>query len=75
MSRFKIILEFDPEEKVYTVTVPSLPGCVTQGKTRQEARKRAKEAIECTLEGFSSLKRKQKIKDIDVIIEEIDVAA
>jgi predicted RNase H-like HicB family nuclease len=29
----------------YTVTVPSLPGCVTWGETIEEAKKMAKEAI------------------------------
>ncbi len=30
----------------YTVEVPDLPGCVTQGKTIEEAEKNAVEAIE-----------------------------
>ena len=29
----------------YTVTVPSLPGCVTWGETIEEAKEMAKEAI------------------------------
>lgn len=37
---------FEPaEEGGYIVTVPSLPGCVTQGETFEEAKKMAKDAI------------------------------
>lgn len=39
---------FDPaEEGGYTVTVPSLPGCITEGDTFEEAVEMAKEAIAC----------------------------
>lgn len=34
---FKVILEWDSEEQVFVVSVPSLPGCYTQGKNRPEA--------------------------------------
>ena len=37
---------FEPaEEGGYVVTVPALPGCVTQGETLEEAREMAKDAI------------------------------
>ena len=36
----------------YTVTVPSLPGCVTYGDTIEEAIKMAKEAIELYIESL-----------------------
>ena len=49
--RYRVILERN-ELGGYTVTVPALPGCVTQGKDRREALKRAKEAILCHLEGL-----------------------
>jgi predicted RNase H-like HicB family nuclease len=32
--RFKVVLTWDNETQVYVVTVPALPGCVTQGKNR-----------------------------------------
>ncbi len=38
------------EEGGYTVYVPSLPGCISQGETREEALKNIKEAIELYLE-------------------------
>jgi predicted RNase H-like HicB family nuclease len=36
----------------YTVTVPALPGLVTQGKNLQHARAMAKDAIRCYIEGL-----------------------
>ncbi|MEK6959891.1 MAG: type II toxin-antitoxin system HicB family antitoxin [Nanoarchaeota archaeon] len=45
----KVILE-PQEEGGFTVYVPSLPGCVSQGETRAEALKNIKEAIELHLE-------------------------
>jgi predicted RNase H-like HicB family nuclease len=45
----KVVLE-KQEEGGYTVYVPSLKGCVSQGDTRDEALKNIKEAIELYLE-------------------------
>jgi len=42
---WKVVLEKD-EDGWFTVSVPSLPGCISQGKTRQEALENVKEAIE-----------------------------
>ena len=53
--RFKVILELQ-EEGGYTVYVPSLPGCVSQGDTIQEAMDNIKEAIELYLESFKERK-------------------
>lgn len=47
---YTILLEPDPEEGGYTVTVPSLPGCVTQGDTLEEAIAMAKDAIRLFIE-------------------------
>lgn len=49
---FKILLEQDEEDSGYTVTVPELPGCITEGDTLQEAFDNAKEAILCHLEAL-----------------------
>ena len=42
---YTILLEYDPEGPGYVVTVPALPGCITQGATVPEAIERSKEAI------------------------------
>ena len=49
MLKYTIIL-VPEEEGGYSVEVPALPGCCTQGDTREEAMAMAKEAIELYLE-------------------------
>jgi predicted RNase H-like HicB family nuclease len=48
---YRIFLREEPEGG-YTVTVPSLPGCVTFGADLQEAITMAREAIELYLESL-----------------------
>ncbi len=47
--RFKVVLE-PSDEGGYTVYVPSLPGCISEGETVEEALKNIREAIELYLE-------------------------
>ena len=47
--RLKIILE-PSEEGGYTAIVPSLPGCISEGDTKEEALKNIREALELYLE-------------------------
>jgi predicted RNase H-like HicB family nuclease len=47
--RVRIVLE-PSEEGGYTVYVPSLPGCISEGNSREEALANIKEAIELYLE-------------------------
>lgn len=42
---YTIVLLPEPEEGGYSVIVPALPGCVTQGETVEEAIEMAKDAI------------------------------
>ena len=49
--RFKVILETQGDGG-YTAHVPSLPGCVSQGETTEEAMTNIKEAIELYLESL-----------------------
>jgi antitoxin HicB len=48
--QYTIILDPDLEGGGYTVTVPALPGCVTQGETIEEAIAMAKDAIRLYIE-------------------------
>jgi predicted RNase H-like HicB family nuclease len=50
--KYTIILEPDPEDGGFTVLVPALPGCITEGDTREEAIANAKEAILLHLESM-----------------------
>ena len=47
--KLKVILE-PSEEGGYTVYVPSLPGCISEGDSEDEALSNIKEAIELYLE-------------------------
>jgi antitoxin HicB len=49
---YSILLEPDPSEGGYTVTVPALPGVVMQGESIEQAIAMAKEAIQCHIEGL-----------------------
>jgi len=62
---YRIILRPEPEGG-YTVTVPSLPGCITYGKTLEEAKKMALDAVKAYLE---SLKKHDEpiIDDSDIL--------
>lgn len=47
--KLKVILE-PSEDGGYTAIVPTLPGCLSEGDTREEALKNIQEAIELYLE-------------------------
>ena len=47
--RFTVVLEKEPDEG-FVASVPALPGCVSQGDTREEALRNIREAIELYLE-------------------------
>jgi predicted RNase H-like HicB family nuclease len=50
-KRMKLKVVLDPsDEGGYTAYVPSLPGCISEGDTREQAISNIKEAIELYLE-------------------------
>ena len=67
---FSIILEPD-EDGGYSVTVPALDGCFTQGETEQDAIENAKEAILCYLEGLEKLNQIKSRPEL--ILREVEV--
>jgi predicted RNase H-like HicB family nuclease len=48
--QYTVLLQPDEDEGGYTVTVPALPGIVTQGETVDEALEMARDAIALYLE-------------------------
>ena len=50
--RYTILLHPDEEQGGYTVTVPALPECITEGDTIEEAIAMAKEAIQLYIESL-----------------------
>jgi predicted RNase H-like HicB family nuclease len=51
MLSYRVIIEKD-EDGVFVAKVPNLPGCATEGKTREELMKNVKEAIQAYLEAL-----------------------
>lgn len=41
----------------YTVVVPALPGLVTEGRSLEHARRMAKDAVRCYIEGLKKAKQ------------------
>jgi antitoxin HicB len=53
LRKYRVILE--PNELGgYTVTVPLLPGCISEGDTREEALSNIKEAMELYIESLQA---------------------
>lgn len=50
---YRVLLNKEPEGG-FTVTVPTLPGCITFGETMDEAIVNAKEAVELYLESLTA---------------------
>ena len=50
--KFRLIIEQD-EDGVFVANCPTLPGCISQGKTREEAQANIKEAIIGYLESLA----------------------
>ncbi len=69
--RYNIMLRPEPEGG-YTALVPALPGCVTYGRTLEEARKMARDAISGYIE---SLKKHKDVipTDDDTLVASLDL--
>ncbi len=57
----------------YTVTVPSLPGCISEGDTFKEAKKNIAEAMTVYLESLLMDGEKIPRPDLPVFVEKIEV--
>ena len=51
--RYRVIIEQD-EDGEFIVECPSLPGCISQGKTREEAIKNIEDAIKKYIESLKA---------------------
>lgn len=72
MKKYRVVLV--PEAQGgYSVLVPALPGCYTQGETREEALEMAREAISLHIE--SLLAGGQPVPQDDTELATIEVEA
>ena len=67
--RFNITLDRD-EDGIWIAECPSIPGCVSQGKTKQEAIENIKDAIALCLEV-----RAEKGFPLTIETQQVEVAA
>ena len=51
--KYRVLIEPD-EDGVFVAEVPALPGCVSQGQTREQAIENIKEAIALYLESLAA---------------------
>jgi predicted RNase H-like HicB family nuclease len=51
--KYRVLVEPD-EDGVFVAEVPSLPGCISQGRTREEAVENIREAIAVYLESLEA---------------------
>lgn len=65
--KLHVIIEKD-EAGYYVAEVPALPGCLSQGKTKEEALENIKEAIEGWLEVMESKYTFDPSKAIEVVV-------
>ncbi|BCL82968.1 type II toxin-antitoxin system HicB family antitoxin [Ktedonobacteria bacterium brp13] len=49
-SHYSMLIQWDPRDNIYVVTIPELSGCRTHGDTYEEAIKNALEVIELWIE-------------------------
>lgn len=81
MTRFTytVLLEPDTESGGFSVSVPALPGCLTQGDTIDEALDMAREAIALYLDGEQDKPESDGVKalvatvTVDVDVVDVDV--
>ena len=54
---YSMNIQWDSEDRIFVVTVPELPGCMTHGKTYEEAVRQGMDAIESWLQVARELGR------------------
>lgn len=69
---FQIVLTPEPEGG-FTVTVPALPGCVTYGKTIEEAQTMAADAISCYLASVKKHERGEFATPSNILLSTVTV--
>ena len=68
---YTVILHWDKEYGGYWVEVPTLPGCVSQGKSREEALHNVKEAIVLHVESMKDDGEQIPVEESSKVIVEV----
>lgn len=75
--RYRVVLEWDQEAGEYSVVVPVLPGCASQGRTIEEAIEAIKEAIAGHVATLKEMGYPvpEEPEQPQIVVREVDVAA
>ena len=67
MKHYYPVIFITAEEGGYTVVVPDLPGCITEGDTLEQAMRMVRDAIGCYLDDVEEKDYPQagRVKDVD----------
>ncbi len=71
--KFKVVITYDSEYDGYVVDVPELVGCMSQGRTIDEALRNVKDAIKGWLEVEKKHNRLDLIEEREVFLGEVTV--
>ena len=70
---YKVVIMYDAEYEGYVVDVPELTGCMSQGKSLDEALENVKDAIKGWLLVEQKHNRKERAEIKDMFIGEVTV--
>jgi predicted RNase H-like HicB family nuclease len=70
---FQIVIEKEPEDEGYFAYTPTLPGCFSNGRTIEEAKRNIREAVEQHLESILAHAQPVPQNDSLVHVEELTV--
>ena len=70
---FQIVIEKEPEDEGYYAYSPTLPGCFSNGKTIEEARRSIREAVEHHLASLRCHSQVVPQNDMVVHVEELSI--
>jgi predicted RNase H-like HicB family nuclease len=74
ISSYTAVFEEDAKQGGYTVTIPALPGCISEGDTFEEAQANIKEAAQLYIEVRGKRARSAVWRDARVIVAPVSVA-
>jgi predicted RNase H-like HicB family nuclease len=52
-EHYSMNIQWSEEDRVFVVTVPELPGCITHGRTYEEAVRQGQDAVATWIEGIA----------------------
>ncbi|MEK6972422.1 MAG: type II toxin-antitoxin system HicB family antitoxin [archaeon] len=71
---FEIVLE-KQSDGGYAVYVPKLPGCISQGDTKEEALENINEAILLYLDDLNKIELEQLIRNVQILKTTVNINA